>query len=208
MSSAPQNSGLSCLGVQVFNGPIPQHMMQRPVYPQDGPYYRDNTMLDGSFKNSEFNASTFNLALTSNLNSPNNISRAQSMMDLRFFTNSIENPRKAMSVLDGRSTDMTESKLFTQSLDRRILKSSFDRSKSASDLEFFTAGDGRIRNAYFSPDFSLNSRRILPQMVQNPQEFYYGRNINSFYPGKQKTRSKSSLGAESDDFQKYRDVAL
>lgn len=170
------------------------------------PFFYSNGFLDLPFKNSEFNASTFDLALASNLRN-NNITRAQSMLELRNFDSTTDLPRKAMSVIDYSPSDNHDAKVYTQSLDRRVLKpvQNADRSKSMSDIGYFAAGDGRIRNAYFPPEVVFDPRRI--QFVAHPA-FYYGRNINTFYPGKPKTRSKNSLGEESDDFQKYRDVAL
>ena len=174
------------------------------------PFFYDNGFLDVPFKNSEFNASTFDLALASNLRN-NNITRAQSMLELRNFGSTTDLPRKAMSVIDYNPSE-TKTTAYTQSLDRRVLKpiQNSDRSKSMSDISYFAAGDGRIRNAYFPPDirrdFLFDPRRI--QFMPPHPAFYYGRNINMFYPGKPKTRSKNSLGEESDDFQKYRDVAL
>uniref|UniRef100_A0A1B6DAB0 Uncharacterized protein n=1 Tax=Clastoptera arizonana TaxID=38151 RepID=A0A1B6DAB0_9HEMI len=194
-------------GVQMFGNGVPQPLIQRPLFLQDGLFYNDNVLLNGTLTNSEFNASTFNLALSSNHNN-SNISRTQSMMDLRLFSNSFENPRKAMSVIDGNSVENTNPKLFTQSLDRRILKSHGYEDEKLSKMELNTLGDGRLRNAYFSPDFPFYPRKLSMQIAQNPQFYIYNRNINSSYNGNPKTRSKISLGAESDDFQKYRDVAL
>lgn len=224
---AYQNVGFSASTNQLNNGAIVPNLRRSAstILPRTGsqesiplsvqphsmfPFFYDNGFLDLPFKNSEFNASTFDLALASNLRN-NNITRAQSMLELHNFGSTTDLPRKAMSVIDYSPSEKLEAKTYTQSLDRRVLKpiQNIDRSKSMSDISYFAAGDGRIRNAYFSPDirrdFMFDPRRI--QFVPHPA-FYYGRNINTFYPGKPKTRSKNSLGEESDDFQKYRDVAL
>lgn len=132
----------------------------------------------------EFNASQFDQSM----HGPSPTTRSQSLADLRLVDNNLEpalpGPRKTMSVLD--FPVVKRAALQTQSLDRRFHKQS---GHSRSDM---------LMDAYYP------ARVIVPALSRD----VYGHNIHTFYPGKPISRSKHSVGSDSDDFQKYRDIAL
>lgn len=152
---------------------------------------------------SEFNASQFeqSLAIGPQLN------KSYSLMDLRSSKSDSTSdiPYKAMSVVDFAVAKHPKRYMQTQSLDRRILKSSGSWRRPDSG-GFYTFG--RLNKAYYPQfgdgEFALD--RAL-EVVQNGQ-VSYGRNINTFYPRKPDSKSKQSIGSDSDDYKKYRDIAL
>uniref|UniRef100_A0A1B6MBI8 Uncharacterized protein n=1 Tax=Graphocephala atropunctata TaxID=36148 RepID=A0A1B6MBI8_9HEMI len=161
---------------------------------------------------SEFNASQFDLSLISSLRtfSGQQVNKSYSMMDLRSVDSAVgsagsDTPRKTMSVIDFPVEKKTPT--HTQSLDRRILKlPAYGRPIPPQIEGFYVAG--RLENAYFPPfrsgDFSVDP---VVEYMQG-RESLYRQNMNVFYPNKPHSRSKYSLGSDSDDFQKYRDIAL
>lgn len=156
---------------------------------------------------SEFNASQFDQSLSIQTLGPQ-INKSYSLMDLRSSkSDSMSDiPRKTMSVVDF-AVKTPERQIQTQSLDRRILRSpGYWRSPSPHSEDFYRCG--RVNSAYYSPfgngEFGIDHAM---QVMRNGQ-LIYGRNINTFYPGKPESRSKQSVGSDSDDYKKYRDIAL
>lgn len=133
----------------------------------------------------EFNASQFDQSM----HGPSPTTRSQSLADLRLVDNNVEpdlpGPRKTMSVLDFPVAKRASPQ--TQSLDRRFHKQS-------GHSRYGTAPrSDMLMDAYYP------ARVIVPAL---------SRDIHTFYPGKPISRSKHSVGSDSDDFQKYRDIAL
>lgn len=151
---------------------------------------------------SEFNASQFeqSLAIGPQLN------KSYSLMDLRSSKSDSTSdiPSKAMSVVDFGVTKHPKRYMQTQSLDRRILKSSGSWRRPDSE-RFYTFG--RLNKAYNPPFGDGDFVDCALEVVQNGQVFY-GRSINTFYPRKPDSKSKQSIGSDSDDYKKYRDIAL
>lgn len=160
------------------------------------------------FKTSEFNASQFDLSLqqvtqVTQVQQAQGMSKAHSLMDLRLpgpGSMTEDSPRKSMSVVDFPLEKKRPA--YTQSLDRRILRHhAYPMPPHAAQVEAFYVS-GRLMNAYYPP-FPNGSSGFMHGSDM------YGRNINAFHPVKMKSRSKHSLAsADSDDFQKYRDIAL
>uniref|UniRef100_A0A1B6ILV3 Uncharacterized protein n=1 Tax=Homalodisca liturata TaxID=320908 RepID=A0A1B6ILV3_9HEMI len=164
---------------------------------------------DPAMRVSEFNASQFDLSLTSSLQSFSGLqmNKSYSMMDLRSVGSGggSDTPRKTASVIDFPVEKKTPT--HTQSLDRRILKLPAYGRPIPPQIEGFYVS-GRLKSAYFPPfrsgDFPVDPNL---QFVQG-SDLIYRQNMNAFYPSKPNSRSKYSLGSDSDDFQKYRDIAL
>lgn len=143
----------------------------------------------------EFNASQFDQSLRGHGQSQGPATKSLSLADLRSVSTDITDgpqlPRKTMSVVDfpvAKQRALPQ----TQSLDRRLFKQVGYSPQSAA---YFS---DRIMGAYFPATV------MVPPLGRD----MYGHNIHTFYPGKPKSRSKHSLGSDSDDFQKYRDIAL
>lgn len=138
----------------------------------------------------EFNASQFDQSMRG----PSPTTRSLSLADLRLVDNNLEleqpGPRKAMSVLDFPVAKQASSQ--TQSLDRRFHK------QSGYSCYGTAPRSDMLMDAYYP------ARVIVPALSRD----VYGRIIHTFYPGKPISRSKHSVGSDSDDFQKYRDIAL
>lgn len=182
-----------------------------PVMMMGPPPFMMSPAVSMSLKTSEFNASQFDLFLQAPVQPPlqvplqsPQINKSLSLVDLRSSGSTLELPRKTMSVVDFPVD--TKGPKYTQSLDRRILKSPVQWNGPHITNGFYTTG--RLKNAYFSP-FRNDQFAMDPEMEFIPRkDLIYGSNINSFYPGKRQSQSKHSLTSDSDDFQKYRDIAL
>ncbi|XP_075219270.1 reduction in Cnn dots 6 isoform X2 [Lycorma delicatula] len=214
VSSASQYSVLSRVSAQPYGGSLPYGINGIHQHPCPGsPFIRKSPLLDQELKSpSEFNASNFDVVLASAIRNPQNINsnvplnRTQSMLNLSGNMSDLT-PRKAMSVID---YPVRVNSRATQSLDRRLIR---QNRASMSDLSYFAAGDGRIRNAYFSTSLRKVDPRggiLLPPNIdyRYQNQYPYDMNINIFYSANRKSMSRTSVGNESDDFQKYRDVAL
>lgn len=183
--------------------------LAQPMFLAPMPLHHPMDMSMNMFKTSEFNASQFDLSLqqvtqVTQVQRTQGMSKAHSLMDLRLpGAGSVtgDTPRKTMSVIDFPLEEKRPPQ--TQSLDRRILRHhAYARHYPVPpQVEAFYV-PGRMMNAYYPP-FPNGGAGFM-----NGSDMY-GRNINAFHPVKMKSRSKHSLAsADSDDFQKYRDIAL
>lgn len=222
-SSASQYPAIPRISSQHYGGSLPygidsnfyQRQSPRPASPfivQPPPAF-----MEQEFKSpSEFNASNFDLVLASSMRNPNNILstglplvRTQSMLNLSSNTGAVRNeltPRKAMSVVDYPAMPMRKRSYSTVSLDRRNILSR--RNSHSFDIGHFGTADRALRNAYFMTDF--RKAGLLFPTDSNPEYThpgFYTYNVTNYVRPRRASR-KESIGNESDDLRKYRDVAL